>query len=276
MGDGRPGRPFAFVGLTYCTETDLPIRLAVSIARWASSACSSGVNKKGPETHLDDRGTAARRGGNSCPIAAGSVIRSAGPSAIVSKEIPRSAGVRDGPDSRTRPGPPIGRDYGRGRSSISPERKWTCRICGFSPSRWTIQQTGAANLAEDPRWGLAKVIRGAASKLFRRVKAITAEAKWSGCSCRAFPPIVALDDDQRDLSRKLLRRREGNLGLRFPPVLVVAGFLIRNVIVMRPRLVNIQGLRAGVMDILNTINTRLTEMLGPFGPLYRSGRAFSA
>ncbi|MCV3272873.1 type II secretion system F family protein [Roseobacter sinensis] len=53
----------------------------------------------------------------------------------------------------------------------------------------TIQQTSGGNLAEILA-GLAKVIR-ARFRLFRRVKAITAEAKWSGKFLSAFP-IVAL------------------------------------------------------------------------------------
>jgi tight adherence protein B len=53
----------------------------------------------------------------------------------------------------------------------------------------TIQQQSGGNLAEILA-GLAKVIR-ARFRLFRRVKAITAEAKWSGKFLSAFP-VVAL------------------------------------------------------------------------------------
>jgi tight adherence protein B len=49
----------------------------------------------------------------------------------------------------------------------------------------TIQQTSGGNLAEILH-GLAQVIR-ARFKLFRRVRAITAEAKWSGMFLSAFP-----------------------------------------------------------------------------------------
>ena len=49
----------------------------------------------------------------------------------------------------------------------------------------TIQQQSGGNLAEILA-GLAKVIR-ARFRLFRRVKAITAEAKWSGKFLSAFP-----------------------------------------------------------------------------------------
>ncbi|MDE3028969.1 MAG: type II secretion system F family protein, partial [Paracoccaceae bacterium] len=53
----------------------------------------------------------------------------------------------------------------------------------------SIQQTSGGNLAEILE-GLAKVVR-ARFKLFRRDKAITAEAKWSGMFLSAFP-IFAL------------------------------------------------------------------------------------
>jgi tight adherence protein B len=53
----------------------------------------------------------------------------------------------------------------------------------------TIQQQSGGNLAEILA-GLANVIR-ARFRLFRRVKAITAEAQWSGMFLSAFP-IVAL------------------------------------------------------------------------------------
>jgi tight adherence protein B len=49
----------------------------------------------------------------------------------------------------------------------------------------TIQQKSGGNLAEVLA-GLAKVIR-ARFRLFRRVKAITAEAQWSGKFLSAFP-----------------------------------------------------------------------------------------
>ncbi len=52
----------------------------------------------------------------------------------------------------------------------------------------TIQQQSGGNLAEILD-GLAKVIR-ARFRLFRRVKAITAEAKWSGMFLSMFPILV--------------------------------------------------------------------------------------
>ncbi|PPB80624.1 tight adherence protein B [Albidovulum inexpectatum] len=54
----------------------------------------------------------------------------------------------------------------------------------------TIQQQSGGNLAEILD-GLAKVIR-ARFRLFRRVRAITAEAKWSGAFLSGFPLFVLL------------------------------------------------------------------------------------
>lgn len=54
----------------------------------------------------------------------------------------------------------------------------------------TIQQQSGGNLAEILH-GLAQVIR-ARFRLFRRVKAITAEAKWSGVFLSGFPFFVLL------------------------------------------------------------------------------------
>lgn len=60
----------------------------------------------------------------------------------------------------------------------------------------TIQQQSGGNLAEVLA-GLAKVIR-ARFRLFRRVKAITAEAKWSGKFLSAFPLLALMFTLLRD------------------------------------------------------------------------------
>ncbi|HCP82628.1 MAG TPA: pilus assembly protein TadB, partial [Octadecabacter sp.] len=98
----------------------------------------------------------------------------------------------------------------------------------------TIQQTAGGNLAEILH-GLAQVIR-ARFKLFRRVKAITAEAKWSGMFLSVFPlgalvMINLLQPNYYDAVKET--------SAFIPACLVVAGFLGTNVFVMR-RLVNIK------------------------------------
>ncbi len=97
-----------------------------------------------------------------------------------------------------------------------------------------IQSQSGGNLAEILE-GLAKVIRSR-FKLFRRVRAITAEAKWSGWFLSIFP-LVALviinvmqpgyyDDVQ-------------NTPVFVPAAIIVAVMLFVNVIFMR-MMVNIK------------------------------------
>ncbi|MEO3415537.1 type II secretion system F family protein [Roseovarius sp. CAU 1744] len=98
----------------------------------------------------------------------------------------------------------------------------------------TIQQQSGGNLAEILA-GLAKVIR-ARFRLFRRVKAITAEAKWSGKFLSGFP-ILAL------IGIQLLEPNYYDEAMEhpwfIPAALIVGTFLILNLIVMRA-LVNIK------------------------------------
>ena len=98
----------------------------------------------------------------------------------------------------------------------------------------TIQQQSGGNLAEILH-GLGLVIRSR-FKLFRRVKAITAEAKWSGMFLSGFPIVAMIGinllqpnyyDDVKETA------------VFIPACLVVAGFLITNIFVMRS-LVNIK------------------------------------
>lgn len=92
----------------------------------------------------------------------------------------------------------------------------------------SIQQQSGGNLAEILE-GLAKVIR-ARFKLFRRVKAITAEAKWSGMFLSAFPigaliMINVLKPDYYDGVKES--------PAFIPAALVVGGFLVMNVVFMK-------------------------------------------
>jgi tight adherence protein B len=91
-----------------------------------------------------------------------------------------------------------------------------------------IQQTAGGNLAEILE-GLAKVIR-ARFKLFRRVKAITAEAKWSGGFLSAFPlgavvTIKMLKPDYYDAVQ--------DSPYWIPALITVGVFLVINMIFMR-------------------------------------------
>jgi tight adherence protein B len=98
----------------------------------------------------------------------------------------------------------------------------------------TIQAQSGGNLAEILD-GLSKVVR-ARFKLFRRVRAITAEAKWSGMFLSGFPIVAMIMisvikpdyyDDVKDTA------------LFIPVALVVATFLVINVLYMR-KMVNIK------------------------------------
>ena len=98
----------------------------------------------------------------------------------------------------------------------------------------TIQQQSGGNLAEILD-GLAKVIRSR-FKLFRRVKAITAEAKWSGMFLSVFPigALIMLTMIQPDYYDDVKETR-----FFIPAALIVATFLAVNVIFMR-MMVNIK------------------------------------
>ncbi len=92
----------------------------------------------------------------------------------------------------------------------------------------TIQSQSGGNLAEILD-GLAKVIRSR-FRLFRRVKAITAEAKWSGMFLSAFPIVAmvminVIKPDYYDQVR--------DTPAFIPAAIVVGAFLIMNVIFMR-------------------------------------------
>jgi len=98
----------------------------------------------------------------------------------------------------------------------------------------TIQQQSGGNLAEILA-GLAAVIRSR-FRLFRRVKAITAEAQWSGKFLSAFPLIalVAINVMDPHYYDEVMTHP-----MFVPACLAVAGFLVANMLVMRV-LVNIK------------------------------------
>ena len=97
-----------------------------------------------------------------------------------------------------------------------------------------IQQKSGGNLAEILE-GLAKVIR-ARFKLFRRVKAITAEAKWSGMFLSIFPllALVAINVMQPNYYDAVMETE-----FFMPAVLVVGVFLVTNYFFMK-MMVNIK------------------------------------
>ncbi|MBL4627738.1 MAG: type II secretion system F family protein [Roseicyclus sp.] len=97
-----------------------------------------------------------------------------------------------------------------------------------------IQQTSGGNLAEILQ-GLATVIRSR-FKLFRKVRAITAEARGSATFLSVFPllALVGINMGQPDYYADVV-----DTEIFIPAVAVVAGLLVLNIIVMRT-LVNIK------------------------------------
>lgn len=149
--------------------------------------------------------------------------------AIVAKEIPDPLGTEFGliADEAA-----YGRDVADSLKAFA--ERMDSQDLRFLAVAVTIQQQSGGNLAEILE-GLAKVIR-ARFKLFRRVKAITAEAKWSGMFLSAFPigalimiSVIRPDyyDDVKDTPAFI------------PAALIVAVFLIVNVIFMK-MMVNIK------------------------------------
>ncbi len=217
----------AFVGLTAGTQTSVPIRVAVSVAMGVGGVFLWVNNKAKKRTAMIEE---------QLPDAVELMVRSlrvghpfSSAVAIVAKEVPDPLGSEMGVISDEAA---YGRDMGETLKHMA--ERMDMQDLRFLAVAVTIQQTAGGNLAEILH-GLSQVIR-ARFKLFRRVKAITAEAKWSGMFLSVFPlgALVMINliqpnyyDDVKETAAFI------------PACLVVAGFLVANVIVMR-RLVNIQ------------------------------------
>ena len=148
---------------------------------------------------------------------------------IVSREVPDPLGTEMGMISDEAA---YGRDMGETLKAMA--ERLDNQDMRFLAVAVTIQQTSGGNLAEILD-GLAKVIR-ARFRLFRRVAAITAEAKWSGNLLSAFPIIALLGINlvKPDYYDEVMLSP-----LFIPACLIVAAFLVLNLIVMRA-LVNIK------------------------------------
>ena len=172
----------AFVGLSVGTETEPPVRVALSIAIGVGAVffwVSSKANKRMAliEEQLPDAVELMVRS-----LKVGHPFASA--VQIVAKAVKDPLGTEFGV---------IADESAYGRD-VSEALKEMAELLDMQDMRFlavavTIQQQAGGNLAEILA-GLAKVIR-ARFRLFRRVKAITAEAKWSGKFLSAFP-LVAL------------------------------------------------------------------------------------
>lgn len=211
----------AFLGLTIGTSAALPVRLAISILMGVG-AVFFWVNKKAKkrmdliEEQLPDAVELMVRS-----LRVGHPFASA--IQIVAKEVPDPLGTEFGM---------IADESAYGREVSESLRDLAERV-GMQDLRFlavavTIQSQSGGNLAEILD-GLAKVIRSR-FRLFRRVRAITAEAKWSGMFLSGFPlgvlaVIQILKPDYFDTVK--------DTAAFIPAALVVFAFLGLNVIFMK-------------------------------------------
>ncbi len=142
---------------------------------------------------------------------------------IVAREVPDPLGTEMGMISDEAA---YGRDMGETLKAMA--ERLDNQDMRFLAVAVTIQQTSGGNLAEILD-GLAKVIR-ARFRLFRRVSAITAEAKWSGNLLSAFPvlALIGINLVKPDYYDDVMQSP-----LFIPAVLIVVAFLVVNLLVMR-------------------------------------------
>jgi tight adherence protein B len=217
----------AFVGLTFGTNASLPIRAAVAVAMGVGGIYM-WIDKKAKkrmsllEEQLPDAVELMVRS-----LRVGHPFSSA--VNIVAKEVPDPLGSEMGVIADESA---YGRDISESLKALS--ERMDMQDLRFLAVAVTIQQTAGGNLAEILD-GLAKVIR-ARFRLFRRVKAITAEAKWSGMFLSMFPllALVGINILEPNYYDEVKETQ-----FFIPACLVVAAFLTVNIIVMRA-LVNIK------------------------------------
>ena len=217
----------AFIGLTIGTGASLAIRAGVSVVMGVS-AVFVWVNSKATkrmklmEEQLPDAVELMVRS-----LRVGHPFTSA--LNIVAKEVADPLGTEMGMIADESA---YGRDVGEALKAMA--ERLDMQDMRFLAVAVTIQQQSGGNLAEILD-GLAKVIRSR-FKLFRRVNAITAEAKWSGKFLSGFPllALIGINVAQPNYYDKVM-----GTPVFIPACLVVAGFLIANVFVMK-MLVNIK------------------------------------
>ncbi|NBZ88680.1 type II secretion system F family protein [Stagnihabitans tardus] len=169
---------FAFVGLTIGTEASPVVRGGIAVAMGIGGVYVWVNNKAKKRMSLLEE---------QLPDAVELMVRSlrvghpfSSAIANVSKEVADPLGTEFGviADEAS-----YGRDIAESLKAFA--ERMDNQDLRFLAVAVTIQQQSGGNLAEILE-GLAKVIR-ARFKLFRRVRAITAEAKWSGGFLSAFP-----------------------------------------------------------------------------------------
>ena len=217
----------AFIGLTIGTEVDPLVRVVVAL----------GMGIGGVYVWISKR--AAKRMSmleEQLPEAVELMVRSlrvghpfSSAVQIVAKEVADPLGTEMGMISDEAA---YGRDMGETLKAMA--ERLDMQDLRFLAVAVTIQQQSGGNLAEILH-GLAQVIR-ARFRLFRRVKAITAEAQWSGKLLSGFPILALIGINLLDPNYydEVIETPEF-----IPACLIVAAFLVANLIVMRA-LVNIK------------------------------------
>ncbi|WP_296423605.1 type II secretion system F family protein [Yoonia sp.] len=217
----------AFLLLTVMTDVGVPVRALVAVLMGVGGIYTWISNKANKRTRMI---------GEQLPEAVELMVRSlrvghpfSSAVAIVAREVPDPLGTEMGMISDETA---YGRDMGETLKAMA--ERLDSQDMRFLAVAVTIQQTSGGNLAEILD-GLAKVIR-ARFRLFRRVSAITAEAKWSGKLLSGFPilALIGINLVQPNYFDEVMKSP-----LFVPACLIVAAFLILNLIVMRS-LVNIK------------------------------------
>lgn len=167
----------AYTGLTLGTSADTPIRIACAVAMgvggvfvWVSKKAKKRMSMI--EEQLPDAVELMVRS-----LRVGHPFSSA--LAAVAKEVPDPLGSEMGVIADEAA---YGRDTGEALKAMA--ERLDMQDLRFLAVAVTIQQQSGGNLAE-VLYGLSQVIRSR-FKLFRRVTAITAEAKWSGMFLSVF------------------------------------------------------------------------------------------
>ena len=217
----------AFLGLTFGTEAQLAVRIVMGLAMgvggvffWVNSKAKKRVSMI--EEQLPDAVELMVRS-----LRVGHPFSSA--ISIVSKEIKDPLATEFGiiADEAS-----YGRDIGDALKAMA--ERLDMQDLRFLAVAVSIQQQSGGNLAEILE-GLAKVIR-ARFRLFRRVKAITAEAQWSGKFLSGFPvgALIVIQITDPHYYDEVIDHP-----WFIPACFVVAAFLTANLFVMRA-LVNIK------------------------------------
>lgn len=212
---------FAFLMLSAFTAAEFGLRLVLGVAMgvggvfyWVNSTAKKRMNLL--EEQLPDSielMVRSLRVGHPFSTAIG----------IVAKEIPDPLGSEFGVIADEAA---YGRDVAESLKAFA--ERMDSQDLRFLAVAVSIQQQSGGNLAEILE-GLSKVVR-ARFKLFRRVRAITAEAKWSGMFLSGFPivALIMINVVQPDYYDEVK-----GTSAYIPAALFVVTFLIINIIYMK-------------------------------------------